>query len=384
MKIGFIGLGKLGLKTAEYFSDFYKVYGFDINQNIKSDKIKIVDYINDLSICDIIYITVSTPHEQKYDGNDIVSNLEKKDFIYDNVINVLEQLNHIKNIDKKIIILISTVLPLTFREKILPIIKYEIVYNPYLIAMNTVEEDLKNPEMIMLGYQDKNKKIKKIKSIYKNISNVPFFAEGSFEEIECLKVFYNTMISNKINTVNMIMDIAHHIGANANKICQYLSMSTKRIVSDKYLTPGLGDGGPCHPRDNIALSFLSQKIELNYDFFNNITITRERQAENLANFIISIYEKEKLPLIINGLSYKEKSNISDGSYVNLILSFLRNKNIKFEVIDPYLAPIKLKKQKFLVFLAHKKFYFKIKKQSVIIDIWKKFDKNNKDYKIYHY
>jgi hypothetical protein len=30
-------------------------------------------------------------------------------------------------------------------------------------------------------------------------------------------------------------------------------MSTKRLISDKYMIPGLGDGGPCRTTDNIAL-----------------------------------------------------------------------------------------------------------------------------------
>lgn len=383
MKILFIGLGKLGLKSAEYFSSFYDVYGYDINKNIRSKKIKIINNIEDIDV-DIIFISVSTPHEELYDGSYVTSHLEKKDFIYDNVIDVLKKLNNIKNIENKIVILISTVLPLTCKEKFLPIIKYDLVYNPYLIAMNSIEKDLKEPEMIMLGYQEKNKNIKKIKEIYMKISNVTFFAEGSLEEIECLKLFYNTWISNKINTVNMIMDICHKIGADADKICKYLSLSKKRIVSDMYMQPGLGDGGPCHPRDNIALSYLSQKINLNYDFFNYISDVREKQAENLADFIVEIYEKEKLPLIINGLSYKEKSAIKDGSYINLICHFIQIKNIDFKVIDPLISPIVLEEQRCIVFLAHEELYFKIKKQSVIIDIWKKFNKNNKDYKIYHY
>ena len=384
MRIGFIGLGKLGLKTAEYFSDYYDVVGYDKNKNITSQKIKILQNLIEIEQSDVIFIAVSTPHEKGYDGSYKTSNLEKKDFIYNNVLEVLESINLFSNLENKLIVLISTVLPLTFKEKILPIINYDIVYNPYLIAMNSLEEDLANPEMIMLGYEKENKKINQLKEIYDKISNVPFYAEGSFEDIESLKIFYNTWISNKINMVNMIMDISHQTQANADLICRYLSMSKKRIVSDMYMKPGLGDGGPCHPRDNIALSYLSQKLNINYDLFHMINQTREKQAENLANFIIEVYNKEKLPIIINGLSYKEKSDIMDGSYINLICEYLKEKNISFEIIDPLLSPKKIEKNKYIVFMAHQEFYFEIEKNSIIIDIWKKFDKNNKEYKIYYY
>jgi len=47
-------------------------------------------------------------------------------------------------------------------------------------------------------------------------------------------------------------------------------MGNIRIISDKYLSGGMGDGGACHPRDNIALSWLSKKLNLSYDWFEHI------------------------------------------------------------------------------------------------------------------
>jgi UDPglucose 6-dehydrogenase len=44
------------------------------------------------------------------------------------------------------------VLPGTIRREFNPLYpKNKIVYNPYLIAMGTVEQDFLNPEMIMIG-----------------------------------------------------------------------------------------------------------------------------------------------------------------------------------------------------------------------------------------
>jgi UDPglucose 6-dehydrogenase len=381
-KIGFIGLGKLGLEVAEFFSLNNDVSGYDIIKK-HSSKIKIEDKIENLKDRDIIFIAVQTPHDKKYDGSNQSSHLDVKDFNYSYVIDVIEKLNLFVN-NKQIVCLISTVIPGTIREKFLKISNFEIIYNPYLIAMNSIQHDMLYPETIILGYQKNSKKIKIIKELYINIcKEIPFFVEGTYEEAESFKVFYNTWITNKINFVNMIQDVCYKIGnADPNKICKYLSMSNKRLISDKYMIPGLGDGGPCHPRDNIALSYLNQKIGLNYDFFKFTTLIREKQAENLADFITEIHNQNNLELIINGLSYKENSNILDGSYINLICSFLKKNKVSFKIIDPLLSPLKLDDKKYLVFLGHKKLYFKPNEQSIIIDIWKNF--KNKKYKIIHY
>lgn len=381
-KIGFIGLGKLGLEVAEFFSKKNDVSGYDILPR-KSSKIRIEENIKNLKDRDIIFISVPTPHEKKYDGSIPTSSLKTKDFDYSSVIDVIEKINLFVN-KNQIICLISTVLPGTTREKFLKISNFELIYNPYLIAMTSISDDMLNPETIILGYQKKSNKIKKIKDLYlNNCSNIPFFVEGTYEEAESFKIFYNTWITNKINFTNMIQDVCHKIGnADPHKICKYLSMSSKRITSDKYMIPGLGDGGPCHPRDNIALSYLNEKIKLNYDFFKFTTLIREQQAKNLADFISKKQKEYNLPLIINGLSYKENCNINDGSYINLICYYLKQNKTDFQVIDPMLLPITLDKQKYIIFLGHQKLYFNPLNDSVIIDIWKSF--KNKKHQIIYY
>lgn len=382
-KIGFIGLGKLGLEVAEFFSLKHNVTGYDIISK-KSVKIKIEDNIENLKDRDIIFIAVQTPHNKKYDGSLPTSNLKAKDFDYSHVIDVIKKLNNFIT-KKQIVCLISTVLPGTIRESFLNIAKFELIYNPYLIAMTSVSDDMLNPETIILGYQKYSNKIKIIKDLYFNIcQNIPFFVEGTYEEAESFKIFYNTWITNKINFVNMIQDVCHKIGnSDPHKISKYLSMSSKRITSDKYMIPGLGDGGPCHPRDNIALSYLNQKIGLNYDFFKFTTSIRETQAKNLADFISEKQKEFNLPLIINGLSYKENCNINDGSYINLICYYLNQNKTIFKIIDPLLSPIELEKKQYVIFLGHQNLYFKPEKDSIIIDVWRKI-KNNKNYKIITY
>ena len=39
-----------------------------------------------------------------------------------------------------------------------------------------------------------------------------------------------------------------------------LKMSNRRLISGAYMSGGMGDGGGCHPRDNIALSHLSKNL----------------------------------------------------------------------------------------------------------------------------
>lgn len=318
MNIGFIGLGKLGLPVAEAIAAQHTVTGYDI-RSVESSKIAINYSIEQTVIeKDIVFIAVPTPHDAKYDGSAPTSHLVNKDFDYTDVINVLKAINPYLT-KEQTVVLISTVLPGTVRSKLAEYItEATLIYNPYLIAMGTVAEDFVAPEMIMIGseYGTQNTHTTRLDQFYKTLLvNKTRTVIGTWEEMECIKIFYNTFISAKLSLVNMIQDVSERVGnINTDLVTDALAKSTKRIMGPAYMKAGMGDGGPCHPRDNIALRWLAEQYDLGYDLFDAIMTARERQAENLAMKLVDL----QLPIVILGKSFKPGVEYTDGSYSMLV------------------------------------------------------------------
>lgn len=318
MRIGFIGLGKLGLPVAETISRLYTVNGYD-TKPVSSENVNIVDGIGDVvDNSDVIFIAVPTPHDTRYDGSQPTSHLDNRDFDYTSVIDVLVRLNECVD-DTKTVVLISTVLPGTTRRSLSHCIpKAKLIYNPYLIAMGTVREDFLDPEMIMIGTEDgrKDHHVDRLIGLYGSlVQSEPRIEVGTWEEMECTKIFYNTFISAKLGLVNMIQDVAERIGhTNVDIVANALAQSRYRITGTAYMKPGMGDGGPCHPRDNIALRWLAERLDLGYDLFDSIMHAREVQARNIAAELI----KHELPVVILGKSFKPGVQYTDGSYSMLV------------------------------------------------------------------
>jgi UDPglucose 6-dehydrogenase len=317
-KIGFIGLGKLGMPCAEAIAQKgFHVAGYDILRK-SSENIEIRDSIKELvEDRDIVFVATPTPHEDGYDGRTPTSHLPVKDFNYEAVTKVLSKCNQHMN-GQQTLVLISTVLPGTSRREFAPLVtNTELMYNPYLIAMGTVAWDMINPEMIMIGSEnglaDKNCKARSelLESFYNVVcDNMPRVEFGTWEEAEAMKIFYNTFISNKVALVNMIQDVAHKLGnMNVDTVTQALAKSTQRIVSPAYMKAGMGDGGACHPRDNIALRWLAKELDLGYDMFETIMTAREKQAENMALAILTHGKN----VYFTSDSYKPGLNMPDGS-----------------------------------------------------------------------
>jgi UDPglucose 6-dehydrogenase len=197
------------------------------------------------------------------------------------------------------------------------------IYNPYLIAMGSVKQDFLDPEMIMIGNEHggMDRPTALLQHFYRELLGFNARTEtGTWEEVEAIKIFYNTFISNKLTLVNMIQDVAQRLGhMNTDVVTRALAHSTKRIMSPRYMKAGMGDGGACHPRDNIALRFLAQKLGLGYDLFEAIMSAREHQAENMAQEILQ-YGKN---IFFSSNAYKPGTELVDGSYSLLVQHYIK-------------------------------------------------------------
>jgi UDPglucose 6-dehydrogenase len=266
--------------------------------------------------------------------------------------------------------------------------------------MGSVEWDFLNPEMVMIGTEDGSETgdAKLLIEFYKTMmQNDPRYIVGTWDECECIKVFYNTFISAKIGLVNMIQDVAMKQGnINVDVVTNALANSTMRIMGPKYMIAGMGDAGACHPRDNIALRYLAKRLDLQYDLFDSIMNAREVQAKNLAKFLVVLSQQFQLPIIIHGKAYKPNVSYIDGSYSLLVGHYCQQFNVTPMYVDP-LTGDGINPQKAIVLLAHcaevtydyagvekhQKLYFDLQEGSIIVDPWRRFV-TDKNVKVIHY
>lgn len=411
MKIGFMGLGKLGLPCALATEEAgHEVVGFDPSQAVRgyvrdkkipyreegaperlvNSKIRCVEVDELVSFSDIIFVAVQTPHDPLYEGTTRIPET-RVDFDYSYLIQACTQLN--TEIEKqgqdKVVVVISTVLPGTMDLYVRPKLSthFKLCYNPFFIAMGTTIHDFTHPEFVLFGVDDE-KAAQKAEEFYKTIHSRPFY-KTSIKSAELVKVAYNTFISMKLAFVNHLMEVCHHTGADVDAVTDALKLGTERLISAKYLTAGMGDGGGCHPRDNIALSWLARKIGQTYDLPESIMMAREKQTDFLADLIQKHrivsrpgWEVE-LPVVILGKAFKEQTNLVVGSPSILLKNILNERGISVDMYDPWIdAENSVDKEMnpyfgmglvacYFIGTHHKEFTkYKFPKGSVVIDPWR--------------
>lgn len=341
MKIGFIGLGKLGLPVALAIeSKGHDVVGWDISPEVeKTLTTKIMPYKEvgaqtllgsskiqfkyDFNDRDIVFMAIQTPHDPRFEGTERLSH-ERADFDYTYLIQAVKDFVR-QQTSPTTLVLISTVLPGTIEREIKPLLsdKINFIYNPFFIAMGTVIPDFTNPEFVLIG-RDRDKNITPLFDFYGTIHSRPLI-QMPIRDAELTKVAYNTFIGMKIVFANTMMEICHKNGGNVDNVIDALKQATDRIISPKYLNAGMGDGGGCHPRDNIAMSYIARKLNLSHNFFDDLMLAREHQTEFLAQIIQQTAYDKELPIFLIGKSFKPETNIQTGSPAILLANILRER-----------------------------------------------------------
>lgn len=345
MRVGFVGCGKLGLMVALAIESCgHQVKGYDINPDIAKyldgtkqypytergsgclfpiTKMKMVPLAELCDWADILFLAPQTPHETQYEGH-LPLPETRADFNYDYlrmcVGDVCREL-----VRPTTCVLISTVLPGTLERDVLPVLNsnFRLVYEPLFIAMGTVIHDFLHPEFVLIGLHD-TQAAKELTKFYSTIHTKPLFFTD-LKTAEGIKVFYNTFITAKTVLANLYGEMAERLGMNVDDIFQALSLATDRLLSPKYLQAGMGDGGGCHPRDNIALSFIARKCGLSFDFFTALMRAREKHCEWLADLIEQ--HMGNLEIVILGTAFKPETNIETGSPALLLSAILNRRGL---------------------------------------------------------
>src|SRR4029078_6116856 len=81
----------------------------------------------------------------------------------------------------------------------------------------------------------------------------------TFENAELAKISLNAFVTTKITFANMLADVCSRMPhGDVDVVTDAIGLDSR--IGRKYLTGGLGFGGPCFPRDNVALNFVAAAV----------------------------------------------------------------------------------------------------------------------------
>jgi len=220
-----------------------------------------------------------------------------------------------------VIVLTSTVLPGATRHGLLPILEqasgkkcgpdFGLCYNPEFIALGSVIRDFLNPDFYLLGEFDARSG-DMLEEVHHRVSqnNAPV-KRMSLENAELAKIAVNSYVTMKISFANMLAEFCEHLpSGDVDVVSDALGVDQR--IGRKYLTGGFGFGGPCFPRDNVALNFMGQQLGVD----SSLLKTNDDYNRSLSQRYVGklqAYLAKGANVAVLGLAYKPLSHVIDES-----------------------------------------------------------------------
>ncbi len=361
MKLCVVGLGKLGLCTAACFAKAgYFVFGVDVNENlINSVKQKRAPFfepgLQELleEVKDNLYVTLS--YEEAVNNAKvifiIVPTPSNPDGSFTNkfILKVISEISpFIKQMNDFVVVdVVSTVMPGSGENELIPALERQTgkkvgrdlgyIYNPEFIAIGSVIKDFLNPDIVLVGESDEESG-NIIEEIYENVcENTPYIARTSIINAEVAKLCINCFCTMKISFANFLAELLDNIpNASANEVTKIIGHDSR--IGTKYISPGLGFGGPCFPRDNEAFIKFASTVEKRAKLQEAVVEINNRQVERVVEKINKqIERKNPKPIVaLLGLAYKPFTYLTERSQqMEVARRIAEIKNFKeLRVFDP--------------------------------------------------
>ncbi|HYN89144.1 MAG TPA: UDP binding domain-containing protein, partial [Ardenticatenaceae bacterium] len=127
------------------------------------------------------------------------------------------------------------------------------------IALGTVIRDFLNPDFTLIGESDERAGAL-LEACYAEIlENGAPCRRMSFENAELAKIALNAYVTTKITFANMLAELCELLpGGDVDVVTGALGLDSR--IGRKYLTGGAAYGGPCFPRDNLALESFARSL----------------------------------------------------------------------------------------------------------------------------
>ncbi len=356
MNISVIGLGKLGLCTAACFASAgHTVYGFDLNDHFRSElkarrnpvdetglsvlldsaweNLQVVDsYEAALRNADITLIIVPTPSlpDGRFNNDSLVKVLE-------GLAPALKSKNSFHIVD-----VVSTVMPGSCDNIFKPLLEqatgkscgteFGLVYNPEFIALGSVIHNFLNPDMVLIGASDERSG-SVVRELYASTCRTnPTMSVMSLVNAEITKISLNCYVTMKISYVNGLAAICEQVPGADVDVITYAIGSDSRVGS-KCLKGGLGFGGPCFPRDNLAFQAFSEEYGAEALLGKAVVAINNSIPERLFNRI-SGHCAPPAKVALLGLSYKPQTHIIEESHSIMLAKALVTAGYQVSLNDP--------------------------------------------------
>jgi UDPglucose 6-dehydrogenase len=248
--------------------------------------------------------------------------------------------------ERHVVVVTSTVLPGAMEFGVRPVLEAAagracgpdlgLCYNPEFVALGSVVRDFLHPDLVLIGESDPAAG-EAVAAVHRRVcENAPEIVRMSFASAELAKIGLNAFVTTKISFANMLAELAEELpGAHVDDVCRALGRDAR--VGARTLAAGLGYGGPCFPRDGVALGALARALERPAAIPEAVARVNARVVER----VVALVRRHLPPggrVAVVGLAYKPGTPIVERSHALAVVCELVAAGARVAVWDALAGP----------------------------------------------
>ena len=347
MKLSVIGCGYVGLVSGVCFADAghdvtcidnnpekinalnnnkIPIYEPGLKELLSKNSIKFTLNIGkEIENSDIVLIAVGTP----------TSNSGEADL--SQIYQCAEEISNF--INPGTLVLVKSTVPVGTCDEIEKIIKekstisdFSVVSNPEFLREGNAIHDFVNPDRIVVGLEDDDKK-DIVLDLYSKIVSKDKILFTTRRSSELIKYASNSMLAMRIIFINEIADLCEKIGADVTDIAKGIGLDQR--IGPHFLEPGPGFGGSCFPKDARALIESGKKYDAPQSLLESVIVGNEKRKRNISKKVLEKLDTElEKEVGILGVTFKaETDDIREAPSLILIPDLIK-KGLNLSIYDP--------------------------------------------------
>ena len=347
MKLSVIGCGYVGLVSGVCFADAgHDVICIDNNpekiNSLQNNKVPIYEpgleelllknSINftlnigkEIENSDIILIAVGTPTSDSGEAD------------LSQIFQCAEEIGNF--INPGTLVIVKSTVPVGTCDEIEKIIHensthsdFTVVSNPEFLREGNAISDFVNPDRIVVGLKDNNKK-DIILDLYSKIISKDKILFTTRRSSELIKYASNSMLAMRIIFINEIADLCEKIGADVTDIAKGMGLDQR--IGPHFLEPGPGFGGSCFPKDARALIESGKKFNAPQSLLESVIEGNEKRKKNISKKVLEKLDtKVEKEVGILGVTFKAETDDIREAPSLIVIPDLIKEGLNLSVYDP--------------------------------------------------
>jgi UDPglucose 6-dehydrogenase len=226
-------------------------------------------------------------------------------------------------------------------------LKYDVASNPEFLREGTSVEDFLHPDRIVIG-ADSQRAADLLREIYEPIvtqnftcpihsdcpkRKEPIFLATDTNSAELIKHASNSFLAMKISFINMVANLCEEVGADVTEVAYGMGLDPR--IGPAFLSPGIGFGGFCFPKDVQAFIRIAEKSGCDFSLLKEVEKINQRRVDHFVEQVRKeLWVLRGKKIAVWGLAFKPNTDDVRFAPALSIIRLLQAEGALIRAYDP--------------------------------------------------